>query len=119
MALDAIVKMRLGREQHAIYEVEAAARGLPLTTWLRQRLDAADQVHAQLNALECELAALRAAVGRLGNRWEWSTAAEDGKGSALLVEVLLLMRALATPQQVQMVQAELRRIGLTAREGPA
>ena len=49
MSLDAIVKMRLGREQHAIYEAEAAARGLPLTTWLRQRLDAADQLHAQLD----------------------------------------------------------------------
>lgn len=119
MSLDAIVKMRLGREQHAIYEAEAAARGLPLTTWLRQRLDAADQLHAQLDALECELAALRAAVGRLENRCERSPAAEDGKASALLVEVLLLMRALATPQHVQMIQAELRRIGLTAREGAA
>ena len=65
MSLNAIVKMRLDREKHAIYEAEAAARGLPLTTWLRRRLDLADELHGQLRNLQYELTSLRLAVGRL------------------------------------------------------
>lgn len=119
MSLDAIVKMRLDREKHAIYEAEAAARGLPLTTWLRRRLDLADQLHGQLHNLQYELSSLRVAVGRLEEQSEQWPVAGGGQDGALLVETLLLLRALATPKHVQMVQAELRRVGLAAWEAGA
>lgn len=119
MSLDAIIKMRLDREKHAIYEAEAAARGLPLTTWLRRRLDLADELHGQLRNLQYELTSLRLAVGRLEEQGDQRPAAGDGPDGALLAEVLLLLRALAAPKHVQMVQAELRRAGLAAWEAGA
>ena len=119
MSLDAIVKMRLDREKHAIYEAEAAARGLPLTTWLRRRLELADALYGQLRNLQYELTSLRLAVGRLEEQGDQRPVAEGGQDGALLAETLLLLRALATPAHVQMVQAELRRAGLAAWEAGA
>ena len=119
MSLNAIVKMRLDREKHAIYEAEAAARGLPLTTWLRRRLDLADELHGQLRNLQYELTSLRLAVGRLEEQGDQRPAAGEGPDGALLAEALLLLRALAAPKHVQMVQAELRRAGLAAWEAGA
>lgn len=74
MSLDAIVKMRLGREQHAIYEVEAAARGLPLTTGCGSALTPPIRFMPSLmpwsaNSLHCEQ--------------RWAGSETDGNGALL------------------------------------
>ena len=51
MALGDPIKLRLNPDRQHQYEDEAALRGLPLATYLRQRLEQGDQVSEQLAEL--------------------------------------------------------------------
>jgi hypothetical protein len=107
MRLGAPVQIRLAAERQLVYEQEAAARGLPLATWLRHRLDGADQVTEELAALHDELRALRAAVEQQH---------QEGREAAIL-EALLLLRAHSSPSQLKSAQAELARNGFVRWTG--
>jgi len=56
MALGSPVQLRLSPDQRMIYEDEAALQGKPLTTYLRERLEAQDAEKARSEALRSELA---------------------------------------------------------------
>ncbi len=100
------VGVRLRSDVWARYSAEAQGHGMALGSYLRQRLENPVQ-------LEDELAALRRAVERVG---AGEADAEDSPATRLqpgiLVEMLLLLRALAGPQKAGLAQKEVERRGL-------
>jgi hypothetical protein len=107
MALGEPIKLRLSVEKEVIYQAEAQARGKPLGTYLRERLEVQDDLAA-------ELAALRRAIDRAPGRSDGTAASAD---MGVMLELLLLVRSIAGPQKMQMVQQELQRIGLSIWDG--
>src|SRR5688572_684830 len=99
------IQVRLSREKRLAYEEEAARQDKPLGTYLRERLEADDVLRGELAAIRHDVA-----VGVS----ELRRAVEEGRGSApsegLPLETLLLLRAVAGPERVKLVQAELRRL---------
>ena len=72
----------------------------PLSVWLRERLEAADRVLG-------DLAALRNAL--LDNAASAGLAPPE---RAALIELLLLMRAVATPEKLRQVRSDMKRLGI-------
>jgi len=112
MALGHPVQVRLNPSRQLIYEDEAARQGKALATYLRERLEAQDDEQARSAALRAELAngmaELRGIVERGG-----SSATGDSTGDPrILLELLILMRAIAGPEKLKMAHAELKRQGL-------
>ncbi len=98
------IHLRLSRSAWERYAAEAAGLTKPLSTYLRERLEREDELLA-------ELASIRRAVENLAA----AEPSSSGNGSAspgMLLEVLLLCRALAQHQRSETVQAELRRLGV-------
>ena len=97
------VYCRLSREIWARYSAEAAAQDVPLGTHVRRRLE---EHHDLLD----ELAALRLAVERAPT----SPAAtrEPSISPGALLEILLLLRSLVSPQKAAVAQKEVERRGL-------
>jgi predicted DNA-binding protein len=96
------VGVRLPSEAWQRYSAAARRLGLPLSTYLRQRLD--DQDH-----LVDELAALRAELGRKATPLEPRADGAPAFAPGLLVEMLLLLRMLAGPQKSTIAQKEVER----------
>ena len=97
------VSFRLSRDAWERYSDEAQALGVALGTYLRNRLEHVDRF------LASELA-LRAGPAQ-------ATAAPAPAGPAplppsVLLELLLVVRQLASPEKVGIAQGELRRLGL-------
>jgi hypothetical protein len=91
------VGIRLEREVWERHSAAAQSLGLPLSVYLRQRLDEQDRS-------EAALAEIRASI----ERGVAATAASRG----LLVELLLMLRQLAGPQRAGLAQKEVERQGL-------
>ncbi len=88
------VGVRLSREAWARHSAAAQALGLPLSVYLRQRLDEKDSTAGALAAVELTLERrLASAESTLG----------------ILVELLLLLRGIAGPQRSAMVSKEVER----------
>lgn len=106
------IPIRLPTEWVDRYTEAAARAGLPLSTYLRRRLMSDDQ------SLEA-LAGIRAAMDRLAAAQVVSKDRNEGGGQggaddvSINLEVLLLLRMLAGQSRLDMVQAELRRQGVT------
>jgi hypothetical protein len=100
------VGFRLSQDIWARYSLEAQQRGLPLGTWLRQRLEEQDRLIVELS--------LRAAVAHDAPPREDSRKSAPGAEPGTLVEVLLLLRTIAGPQKTAMVQKEVERRGLAS-----
>ncbi len=96
------VSFRLENELWTRYSAAAQAQGLPLATYLRRRLGQEDE-------RESELASLRRAV-----ELAMSNPADPGTPAitpGALVEMLLLLRSLVTPQKAAIAQKEVERRG--------
>ncbi|CCJ51901.1 MULTISPECIES: mobilization protein [Pseudomonadota] len=112
MALAEPIKLRISPEKHAQYEDEAARRGKPLGTYLRERLEAGDSVRDELAAMRRELASLHHAVEDLAAAGQ-RPADGDGQGAtAVQIETLLLLRAIAGPDRMTTIRGELKRLGV-------
>ncbi len=98
------VGLRLPREAWARYSAAAQGLGIPLGTYLRQRLDEKDRLDEQLAALRAELEPRMASAAPAGGSPTFA--------AGLLVEVLLMLRMVAGPQNANVARKEVERRGL-------
>lgn len=118
MALGPPVQLRLEPEKQLIYEAEAAARGLPLVGYLRQRLEERDTMHSELSTLQNQVLGLRQLVERLVDRQgDAPTPASASAHAPILAELVLLLRGLSKPANMQVVHAEMKRLGIPVWSG--
>jgi hypothetical protein len=110
------ISIRLNDAKWQEYSNAAQARGVGLSTYLKQRLEQGDAVAA-------ELSALRRAVARLeaGKPAHHADGADSGGLCAvdrgLLTEAVLLLRAALPPEKLALTHGELRRQGLPVWSG--
>ena len=99
------IKLRLSPEQLFIYESEAAYLNKSLNSYLRDRLEKADDVLIELQQLRHLLEHLPASSPASSVE---ANAVQRDQGT--LLEILLLLRLLAGPEKMLMVQKELQRL---------
>lgn len=109
------INLRLTPEKQLILEEEAAQAGKPLSTYLRERLEAEGGTCARLNSLQIDLASLRHLVADLTENGINTGVGSGGMSThdrAALVEALLLLRHISKPEHRQEVRAEMRRLSI-------
>ena len=111
-AMAKVIPIRFSDEEHARYEAMAAGafpKPLPLSTYLKRRLAAGDD-------MDDAITMLGRAIDDLGRRDAGQSHADASPAdtSKMLLEILLLLRAVANPQHVRSVQGELQRLGIGA-----
>jgi len=99
------VTLRLAPDAWAHLSARAQEYCIPLSTYLRRRLEEEDHIDA-------ELGVLREVVERCARTPASGGQPGPSAPAGLLVELLLLLRALAGPQRAAMAQAEVGRRGL-------
>ena len=99
------VTLRLAPETWARLSAQAQDHCVPLATYLRRRLEEEDHIDAELGVLREVVERCARTPGGDGER---GTKVPPG----VLVEMLLLLRALAGPQRAAMAQGEVGRRGL-------
>jgi hypothetical protein len=105
MALGHPIQLRLSPDKHLAYEEDAARHDKPLATYLRERLEASDDLRSELAALRQDIANLRHAFE------DQKQAAPQDPTQSLLAEILLMLRAVGGPDRTKTVRAELARLG--------
>jgi hypothetical protein len=116
MALGEPIKLRLKTDSQRHYEEAAAARGLPLATYLRDRLEHGDRVIEQL--AELRLLVTEALAVRDHEKPELTASAHsDAVNSGMLIEILLLLRQVVPADKLNVAHGELRRQGITIWTG--
>lgn len=106
MSLADAIPLRLRRDKRELYESQALAAELPLSTYLRQRLEKED-------AVLDELQMLRRAVERVAERATNAPNAAPGgfDQTSVLLEILLTMRQMGSGKS-EVAQRELERQGI-------
>jgi hypothetical protein len=107
-----VVPIRFSDEVYARYEAmaaEAFPHPLPVSTYLKQRLAAGDNMADAIRVLGY-------AIDDLGRRGvgQGQASASPGDTPQMLLEILLLLRTVANPQHVRLVHSELQRLGVGA-----
>jgi hypothetical protein len=97
------VGVRLCSEAWTRHAAAAQTLGLPLSVYLRQRLDEQDRTAAAV-------AELQASIERRVTAEVSSRGPSQPRG--ILIEILLLLRVIAGPQRVAYVQKEVERRGI-------
>jgi hypothetical protein len=101
-----IVCFRLTEDVWTRYAIEAQRRGVALGTHLRQRLEEQDRLIAEL--------VLRAVAEQSASSLASPSTTSPASDSGTLVEVLILLRTVAGPQNSVMAQKEVERLGLSS-----
>lgn len=105
-----VVSIRLSEAAVARYQALADQvwpSPIPLSTYLKRRLEKGDAVAEHLDSLRLDIRDLAFDVGR------GHGLSDGGQVDGVAIETLLLLRAIANPQHVRMVHAELQRHGIT------
>lgn len=105
-----VVSIRLSEAAVARYQAQADQAWpspIPLSTYLKQRLEEGDAIAEHLDSLRLDIRDLAADIGRGHGR--------PDEANSVAIETLLLLRAIANANQqyVRMVHAELQRQGIT------
>lgn len=124
MRLAEAIKVRLTEGQAARYAAEADSRGVAISTYIRERLEAADNRSEELAGIRDALVELGDTVDELraqggGNRQIEASqdAPSTAESSAVQIETLMLLRAIASPEKRQIVWGELDRQGIEKWHG--
>lgn len=107
-----VIPIRFSDEEHARYETmaaEAFPKPLPLSTYLKRRLAAGDDMGDAITMLG-------RAIDDLGRRDAGQSRADASPAdtSKMLLEILLLLRTVTSPQNLRNVHSELQRLGIGA-----
>jgi len=118
MKLENWVRVRLNESQMLVYAAEAEARGIPISTYLRDRLASADLMREELASIRAAMIDIGETLDELRDQVEKQPIASidekqaTSEPSAVQIETLLLLRAMTGIQTLQMVTAEIERQGL-------
>jgi hypothetical protein len=125
MKLENWVRVRLNESQMLIYTAEAEARGIPISTYLRDRMASADIMREELAGIRAALLELGDTLDELrdqcanaGDKAGAQVQAETAIPNAVQIETLMLLRAIASPEKLRMIRAELDRQGIESWQGP-
>jgi predicted DNA-binding protein len=127
--MSTIVNIRLSDQSHKRYSALATDAGLGLSTYLRKRLEEGDDVARQLAELRLAIAALRHGDGETstpqieekldrmiallqGGQQPANPAVAAAMDPAMLLECLLLLRFVSSPENRAKAHGELARHGL-------
>ena len=95
------INIRLTPAEQSKYEAQAASHNLPLRTYLRQKLAYSDSILEEITALKSIM-----------SQGEPTNGNAKSQEFGILLEMLLLLRQLAQPKQVQLAQQEVKRLKL-------
>ncbi len=101
------VTIRLSDKAWARYSAQAETRGVALSTFLRQRLERQDEYLDSQLALSARPAATQQV-----------TPSAPTVPASVHLEMLLVLRQIASPQKVDIARGELRRLGLESFKLP-
>ncbi len=120
MKLDNWVRVRLTEGQMLIYTAEAERRGVPISTYLRDRLAEADTVNEDVASIRAAMIDMGETMDELRDRPADRLTGEpsqdpeaSAEAKAIQIETLLLLRSLTGGQKLTMVMAEVERLGFT------
>lgn len=96
MTLTNLVTIRLSAEKRSLYEIEAAHRKQSLGTYLRERLEKSEVLSHQPSR---------------------NTTPPSSHEQGVLLEILLLLRYIASPEKLNLVRGELKRLNIPTWKG--
>ena len=116
MALSDSIKVRLREGQALVYAAQAEQRGVGIAAFIRDRLDQTDRVEEELASIRAAmidmgetLDELRDRLADTGNSASAQVQPELAIPNAAQIETLMLLRAIASPEKMRMIRAELDR----------
>jgi hypothetical protein len=125
MKLENWVRVRLNESQMLVYTAEAEARGIPISTYLRDRMASADLMREELAGIRAALLELGDTLDELrdqrvnaGDKMGASVQIEPTEPNAVQIETLMLLRAITSPEKLRMIRGELDRQGIESWQGP-
>jgi len=96
MNLTEPITIRLSTEKRFLYESEAASRNQSLRTYLRERLEQSESLSHQPST---------------------SPVSSSPHEQGILLEILLILRYLVTPEKLNLVRRDLKRLNIPTWQG--
>lgn len=103
VALTNPINIRLSPEKRFLYEKEAAYRGQSLGVYLRERLEKSESSSEELQKIYDLLKKISS-----------SSSSHD---QGILLEILLLLRYLVSPEKLNLVRRDLKRLNIPVWQG--
>jgi hypothetical protein len=103
MALTNPINIRLSAEKRFLYETEAAHRGQSLGVYLRERLEKSELSSQELQNIHDLLKNL--------------TPSSSSHDQGVLLEILLILRYLVSPEKLNLVRRDLKRLNIPIWQG--
>jgi hypothetical protein len=103
MALTNPINIRLSPEKRFLYETEAARRGQSLGVYLRERLEKSEASAQELQDIHDLLKNL--------------TLSSSSHDQGILLEILLILRYLVSPEKLNLVRRDLKRLNIPVWQG--
>lgn len=101
MKLGDAIHIRLPIEKQELYKAEAATQNLPLTTYIRNRLEATDDLITEISNLKRAMEYTN----------ELITDSHKKQDTSAIIEMLFLLRQMVQPEKIRLAQNELKRLG--------
>lgn len=96
MTLTDLVTIRLSAEKRSLYEMEAAHQRQSLGTYLRERLEQSEVLSHQPSG---------------------STTSTSPHDQGILLEILLILRYIASPEKLNLVRRNIKRLNIPTWQG--
>lgn len=103
MALTNPINIRLSPEKRFLYETEAARQGQSLGVYLRERLEQSEASSHELQKIHDLLKNL--------------TSSSSSHDQGILLEILLILRYIASPEKLNLVRRDLKRLNIPVWQG--